>query len=72
MSIIEQCRVSEHFEARVNYLLKFKKGSIGSLLRRVHEYAGEFMQPGDSNNIQYRNLKLIVRDGVLINLFNNG
>jgi hypothetical protein len=72
MSIIEQCRVSEHFMARANYLLKFNNGSINTLLRRVYEYAGAFMEPSDSFNLQYQNLKIVIRDGVLINLFKNG
>ena len=61
--------VSDKFRARFYTSFSQRKGAISNFVKKVKSYAGEFITKDDSFNLRYNDVVIIIKNGVLINLF---
>lgn len=64
--------ISELFRARFYTSFSKRDGAISSFVKKIKSYAGEFITPSDSFKLRYKDIVIIIKNGVLVNIFKAG
>jgi len=61
--------VSEKFRVRFYDVMSQRSGAMSNFIDTLRDYAGEFISKGESFKLRYKDVVIVIDDGILVNVF---